>query len=64
MRRVKFLNHEAELEPGLYSKGRTLQPQGLAPQAQSSDFKSVFAKRNVSADIVTGPIRESRSMPQ
>ena len=64
VRRVKFLNHEAELEPGLYSKGRTLQPQGLAPQAQSSDFKSVFAKRNVSADIVTGPIRESRSMPQ
>ena len=64
LRRVKFLNDDAELKHGPDFKIQPLQPQRPATQSQSGDLKFVFSKRNVSADIVTGPIRESKSMPQ
>ncbi len=63
-RRVKFLDENSQQGPILGANSHLPKRQTLQNWSSSNSHDPVFPKRNVSADVVTGPISESRPMPR
>ena len=58
-RRFEFLDQDTD--PDMSFESRIAYPVGIR---ESDDPSAVLTKRNYSADIVTGPVREARPMPR
>ena len=61
VRRVKFLDENSDPVRTLRTKSQPVQPQRLT--TRQGDHERALARRNVSADVYTGPIHDSRAMP-